>query len=78
MSNINPNQMQSWSQVQCIKNFLLSGRKLTAMDALRKYQVWRLGARIWDLKQHPHLLNIRREMKQLPNGKRVAEYSLIR
>lgn len=75
--NLNPNPAHSLSQVQCVKNLLLSGRKITALEALRRYQTLRLSARIWDLRHAPHNLSIKKEMVLLPNGKRVAEYSLI-
>jgi hypothetical protein len=36
---------------------LQSGRRLTALDALREYGVFRLSARIYDLKQLGHRID---------------------
>ena len=45
---------------------LLSGKKLTPMDALKKYHCMRLGARIWSLRQDGH--NIETQMVSVRGG----------
>lgn len=48
--NNNPNTQTSASQTARIKAALLKGEKLTPMDALRRFGCFRLGARIWELR----------------------------
>ena len=57
-----------------IKEALLSGRKLTSLEALECFGCSRLASRIHELKMEG--LNIICENKKLPNGKRVGEYRL--
>lgn len=57
-----------------ILNHLKSGKSLTPLDALQMFGCFRLGARVYDLKKAGH--NIISKMISLPNGKKVAEYSL--
>lgn len=52
---------------------LLRGEKITPLEALYKYGCFRLGARIWDLRQAGH--KIKSETHVTPDGKRVAVYS---
>ena len=47
---------------------------ITALEALDKYQCFRLASRISDLKSEGHL--IQKEMIEIPSGKRVAKYWL--
>lgn len=61
------------SQTIQIKEHLLSGKSITPLEALNEYGCFRLGARIFDLKEQG--LNIKTEMVER-NGKRFAEYSL--
>lgn len=75
--NINPNPVQSESQLSQIKKALISGQRITPLDALKAFGCLRLGARIWDLQQSPHGLLIKKEMVLTSTGKRVAEYSLL-
>lgn len=74
--NINLNEEQSESQMKQIKAYLLNGGKLTFLSALQKFNCARLQARICDLRKQG--MDIVTEMIVLPNGKRVAEYSLKR
>jgi hypothetical protein len=62
------------SQTKSIREDLQIGRKITPMDALKKYGCFRLGARINDLRNEGmHIVtNIIKK-----NGKRFAQYSLI-
>lgn len=63
------------TQTAQILAHLKTGRSITPIDALNKYGCFRLGARIYDLKQDGH--NIYREMVQTDSGKRVASYTLV-
>ena len=72
--NINLNEKQSESQMKQIKAFLLGGGKLTFLSALQMFNCARLQARIFDLRSEG--MDIVTETIVLPNGKRVAEYSL--
>ena len=47
---------------------------LTAIEALELFACFRLAARINDLKEAGH--DIQMEMKRLKNGKKIAVYSL--
>jgi hypothetical protein len=77
--NVNPNVIQSHTQVQAIKKHLLKGKKINALEALQEFQCMRLGARIWDLQAEPHNLPIEKKMITVePSGKRVVEYRLDR
>ena len=58
--NDNPNTQTSASQTARIKAALLRGETLTPMDALRRFGCFRLGARIWDLRNKQGM-NIRTE-----------------
>ena len=60
-----------------IKKHLESGRRLTALDGLRLFNCFRLGARIHNLKGQG--LNIETEMITIISDgkeKRIAKYSL--
>lgn len=61
------------SQTEAIFRMLQNG-PVTALDALREAQVFRLAARISDLRDQGH--DIRTETQTLPNGKRIARYVL--
>lgn len=73
--NDNPNTQTSASQTARIKAALLRGETLTPMDALRRFGCFRLGARIWDLRNKQGM-NIRTEQFRTESGKIVAAYSL--
>lgn len=60
------------SQNQMIKEALLLGQKITALEALERFGCLRLSGRIFDLRDEG--LNIITDKKKLPNGKVVAEY----
>jgi hypothetical protein len=62
------------SQNEQIKNHLESGKTLTALQALRKFNCLRLSGRIYDL-SHDFGMPIKSEMVNV-QGKRVARYSL--
>lgn len=64
------------TQTKQILAHLKTGRSITPIDALNKYGCFRLGARIYDLKQDGH--NIYREMVETDSGKRVASYTLVK
>ncbi len=53
---------------------LKSGKSITPLEALSEYGCFRLGARVYDLKQEGH--PITGDMVELPTGKRVKEYRL--
>lgn len=63
------------TQTAQILAHLKKGRSITPIDALRDFQCFRLGARVWDLKKEGH--NIVKEMVEVPSGKRVASYTLV-
>lgn len=73
--NNNPNTHTSASQTARIKAALLRGETLTPLDALRRFGCFRLGARIWDLRNE-HGMDIRTEQFRTESGKIVAAYSL--
>ena len=62
------------SQAQRILEALQSGRRLTPIDALREFNCFRLGGRIWDLKKQGH--PIESEWVEVRTGKRVKRYFL--
>jgi len=63
------------SQSQQVLQHLRYGT-LTAIEALQRYGTFRLAARIADLRQAGHQIDTNTLL--LPNGKRVAVYSLIK
>lgn len=73
--NDNPDTQTSASQTARIKAALLKGEKLTPIDALRRFGCFRLGARIWELRNE-HGMDIRTEQFRTESGKIVAAYSL--
>lgn len=73
--NDNPNTQTTASQTARIKAALPRGEKLTPMDALRRFGCFRLGARIWELRNE-HGMDIRTEQFRTESGKIVAAYSL--
>ena len=54
---------------------LQQGDRLIHLDAEKRFNCLRLGARIYDLKQQGH--KIERRMIVVPSGKCVAEYRLV-
>lgn len=65
--------MENQSQTKQIEAHLKAGNKLTAIDALRRFNSLRLSGRIYELKKAGLPVNSR--MVKV-NGKRIAEYSL--
>lgn len=65
--------MDAHSQSAHILAYLREGHSLTPLEALNRFDCFRLGARIWDLKREGH--DILTEMVEV-NGKRVASYRL--
>lgn len=61
------------SQLKAIKTHLESGKSITPIDALNQYGCFRLGARIWDLKNSG--MDIVTEMVQR-GEKRFASYKI--
>ena len=67
------------SQNSQIKAYLQSGKSLTVLDALHLFNCFRLGARIYDLKEQG--MNIESKMIEITSGgktKRIARYKLIK
>ena len=64
------------SQTDQILNYLQAGNVLTPLEALRKFNCLRLGARIYDLRQKGYVINSLM-IKDDKSGKRYARYSLI-
>lgn len=62
------------SQSYQIREYLLQGNTITAMEALRLFGCFRLSGRIYDLRKEG--LNISTTIIKI-NGKRVAEYSIV-
>ncbi|MDD3416801.1 MAG: helix-turn-helix domain-containing protein [Lachnospiraceae bacterium] len=62
------------SQSYQIREYLLQGNTITAMEALRLFGCFRLSGRIYDLRKEG--INISTTIIKI-NGKRVAEYSII-
>jgi hypothetical protein len=65
------NQIQTQSDQ--ILNYLQSGKAITPIDALNMFGCFRLGARVYDLKQKGH--SIKTEIIR-KDGKNYASYSL--
>ena len=74
MENINQNETTSQTQSEQILKALKNGERLTHLDAEKRFNCLRLGARIYDLKKRGH--NIISKMITVPSGKRVAQYWL--
>ena len=62
------------SQAKKIGEYLLSGGKITSLDAFRDFNCSRLAARIHDLRAMG--MDIGKSMIKTQSGKLVAEYSL--
>ena len=68
--------MNTESQERMILKHLQRGGAVTPLFALKHFGCLRLGARIYDLKQKGH--DIQRQMIKFIDGKRVAEYRLLK
>lgn len=64
------NHTQRW----LVQTHLESGRTLTPLEALDKYGIGRLAARVLELKKAG--VAVQSRMVEVGSGKRVAEYSL--
>ena len=73
--NENANESSNKTQKALILKALQQGDRLTHLDAEKRFNCLRLGARIYDLKQQGH--KIERRMIVVPSGKCVAEYRLV-
>jgi hypothetical protein len=60
------------TQTAQILNYLLTGESLTPLDALQRFHCFRLGARIFELRQQGE--PIKSELVEV-NGKHVSRYS---
>jgi hypothetical protein len=72
--NINYNAESSASQCAQIKDWLLSGKTLTSLEALKHFGCMRLASRIHDLRERG--LDIRKERIKVASGKYVTRYSV--
>ena len=61
------------TQLQQIEKYLESGKSLTPLEALDRFQCFRLAARVGELRNRG--MKIKTIMRD-NNGKRYAEYSL--
>lgn len=61
-------------QKEQILEHLRRGHSLTVAEALSQYGIYALSQRVGSLKREGHPITA--EMVELPNGKRVARYSL--
>lgn len=64
--------MQTKTQEAQILNHLQSGRSITPLEALTKFECMSLAQRIYDLKAAGY--NVKREMVKLGKRKAVARY----
>ena len=64
--------MSTKTQREVIAKYLKSGKSLTALEALRRFGSWRLGARVWELKRDG--MPIVKRMVEVRGGKKVARY----
>lgn len=64
------------SQRKNVKNWLLSGKSITPLQALQMFGAFRLSAIIYRLKNEYNMA-IKTEMVYEPNGKRYAKYYLV-
>ena len=55
---------------------LVAGRRITPLDALQEFGCFRLGSRIWDLRQILGADAVVKQNVKLPSGKTVAEYHI--
>lgn len=64
------------SGIEKIQQYLQSGRSLTALEAMSNFGLFRLASAIEVLRKRG--LNIVTDMKQDPNGKTYARYTLVK
>jgi hypothetical protein len=63
---------QKPTQANRILAYLRAGNRLTALEALERFQCFRLAARVHELRREGH--RIEEQMVETPSGKRVAQY----
>lgn len=63
------------SQTKKILNWMLSGHKITALEALKKFRCFRLASRIGEIKSM-NRYKIVREMVSTKGGAKIARYSI--
>jgi hypothetical protein len=73
--NLNPNQVESETQMQMILESLLLGEKLTVLDGVMRFKCLSLSQRISDLNLK-HGWDIKSEWVTVDSGKKVKRYSL--
>ena len=70
------------SQCRRLQYYLEANGSITPLDSWVKLGIYRIGARVWDLKRRPFFLNIQTKIVKVHNhfGEpcRVAQYSLIK
>ena len=64
------------SQEKRLLKHLQSGKTITAIEALKQYECFRLASRISNLNKKGH--NIKCEMIELKSGKRIGQYKLVK
>lgn len=74
MANINDNKSECQSQNAKIAAYLLNGKSITSLEALKKFGCLRLASRIHDLRTRGYDIIV--EKITLKNGKRVASYRI--
>ena len=62
------------TQNEAVLNHLMTGRSITPLEALGLYGVFRLAARVFELKDMG--VNVQKVTKVDINGKQYAEYSV--
>ncbi|MGE9659258.1 helix-turn-helix domain-containing protein [Snodgrassella alvi] len=67
---------ENYSQSKQILDYLQAGNALTPLEALRKFNCLRLGARIYDLRQLGYQINSRLITDE-HTKKRYASYRLV-
>ena len=68
--------MSTRTQKQKILAHLKAGLSITPLDALEMFECFRLGARIFDLREDGH--PIQSAFVETRSGKRVKEYWMVR
>lgn len=72
MANVNPNQQSSETQKAKILAYMLEGNTITPLEALKRWNCFRLGARIADLKDDGY--EIQSKFVSTPSEKKVKQY----
>lgn len=65
--------MENQTQTEKILKYLLSGGKLTALDALKKFNCFRLASRVSEIRQR---YKVKVETVKTKGGARIARYSI--